>query len=51
MSNVVVKLVDLHHPGYSVDLSELTQTCLGTLIFQSEQLLEELKDAEAAVDD
>ncbi len=51
MSNVVVKVIDTHHPENEVLLSDLTQTALGSLIFQCKRLLESLEDAEAAIDD
>ena len=51
MSNIIVKVVDIDHPLDPVLLTDETQTGLGILIFQCEQLLTELKDAEAAIDD
>jgi len=51
MSNVVVKVVNTQHPKEEINLADLTQTGLGVLIYQCELLLDELKDAEAIIDD
>ncbi len=47
MSLVSIKVIDRQHNNKIVDLSELTQTCLGSLVWECEQLLDEIKDAEA----
>lgn len=43
-----IQVVDIHRNNKRIwDLTELTQTALGSLIFECEQLLEEIKNAEA----
>ena len=49
MSNIIIKIVDTQHPDDMVSLEDLTEIGLGVLIFQCNQLLEKLRDAEAAI--
>ena len=51
MSLPTVKVVDIQHNNTEVFLENLTQTCLGSLIWECEQLLDKLKDAEAIIED
>lgn len=46
-----IRIVDVQNNNEIVDLRELTQTALGSLIFECEQLLTEIKDAEADAQD
>ncbi len=45
MSLPAIKIVDVQHNDKAVDLEDLTETALGSLIFECEQLLDEIKDA------
>jgi len=45
MSLPAIRVVDVQHENKSVDLSELTETALGSLIYECELLLDDLKDA------
>lgn len=47
MSLPAIKVVDVQHNNEIIDLDDLTHTALGSLIFECEQLLDELKDAAA----
>lgn len=51
MSLPRIQIVDVQNKNEVVELEELTQTGLGALIYECEQLLEEIKDLEANVDD
>jgi len=51
MSLPTIRIVDVQHNDERVELEDLTQTALGSLIYECEQLLEKLKDTEAAKDD
>ena len=51
MSLMAIRVVDIQHNHKITELTELTRTCLGSLIWECEQLLGELKDAEAIADD
>ncbi len=50
MSMPAIVIVDVHN-NKVIELTDLTQTALGSLIVECEGLLDELKDAEAAVED
>ena len=45
MSFPAIRIVDLHHDNKIVDLDDLTETTLGSLINECEELLDEIKDA------
>ena len=49
MSMPAIVIVDVNNKV--IELTDLTQTALGSLIVECEGLLDELKDAEAAVED
>lgn len=51
MSLPSIHVVDIQHNNERIDLNELTQTALGSLINECERLLDELKDLEANIDD
>jgi len=45
MSLPIIQIVDIQHDNEIVDLSDLTATCLGSLIYKCERLLDKIKDA------
>ena len=45
MSLPTIIIVDIQHNNEKVWLEDLTQTALGSLIYECERLLDELKDA------
>lgn len=45
MSFPAIRIVDLHHDNEVIELSDLTETALGSLIYECERLLDEIKDA------
>lgn len=45
MSLPAIRIVDLQHNNEPVELEDLTDIGLGSLIFECEQLLDKLKDA------
>jgi len=47
MSLPAIRIVDVQHNNEFVGVEDLTRTALGSLIFECERLLDELKDAEA----
>jgi hypothetical protein len=47
----VIRIVDIQHDSERVELEDLTQTGLGILIYDCEQLLENLKDAYDNIED
>ena len=51
MSSPAIRIVDVQHNDERVELEDLTQTGLGSLIYECEQLLETLKDAYADCED
>ena len=51
MSLPAIKIVDVQHDNEVIMLEDLTQTALGSLIWECEALLDDLKDAEANCED
>ncbi len=51
MSLPAIRIVDVQHNNKVVDMAGMTQTALGSLVFECEQLLSDLKDAEAIAED
>ncbi len=51
MSLPAIRVIDIQNENEVVNLDDLTQTALGSLIFECESLLDDLKDAEAAIGD
>ena len=51
MSLPRIMIVDVQHDNEPVEIEELTHTGIGTLIFECEQLLEQLKDAAETAED
>ena len=49
MSLPAIRVVDIQHDNERIELEDLTQTGLGCLIYECEQLLDVLKDAYYAV--
>ena len=45
MSLPAIRVVDIQHNNEPVDLSELTENNLGSLIFECKELINELEDA------
>ena len=48
MSLPAIRVVDVQHDNKVMELEDLTETALGSLIWECEQLLDELKDAHRA---
>ena len=51
MSLPAIRVIDVQNNNEPVELEDLTQTGLGSLIYECEQLLDKLRDAEAAIED
>ena len=51
MSLPAIRIVDVLHDNEIMDMADLTQTALGSLIFECNEFLDELKDAEANAKD
>lgn len=51
MSLPAIRIVDIQHNDERVELEDLTQTALGSLIYECKELLEKLEDAEAIAQD
>lgn len=51
MSLPAIRIVDVQHNDERVELEDLTQLGLGSLIYECEQLLEKLRDAYALAED